>query len=182
MFSIMLLPAAPLCLVALLVRMLAVWPRHIRGFRRLLLAWGISLAALAILFVLPFGARGLIPSDTFMSGFTRYVQGRADIPAVQAWLDALDRASLADPRRQSEVASDANMPPSVRRLKAWHTMVTLDDKGRPMVRLMWGSGMMGSWGLVVGHREMQTPPSDLARYGEYRASVAPGAYVWREIQ
>lgn len=182
MFSIMLVPAVPLCLVALLVRMLVVWPRHIHGFRRLLLAWGAFLAAVAILFILPFVARRLSPRDTFMAGFTRYVQGRADIPAVQAWLDTLDRASMADPKRQSGVANEANLPQCVRRLKAWHTMATLDDKGRPMIRLMWGSGMMGSWGLVVGHQEMETPPSDFARYGEYRTSVAPGAYVWREIQ
>jgi hypothetical protein len=181
--SVMLLPAVPLCLVVLLVRMLVVWPRHIPGWRQRLLAWGTALAAIAILLVLPFVLRTRRPMDAFMSGFTNYVQRRADIPEVQAWLDTLDRGRLADPRRHAETpGGGSNLPPSLRRLKAWYRMVTLDDQGRPMIRLMWGSGMMGSWGLVIGHRELETPPSDLSRYGEYRAPIAPGAYVWREIR
>ncbi|MCX5643489.1 MAG: hypothetical protein NTZ17_02215 [Phycisphaerae bacterium] len=183
MMSIMLVPAVPLCLVVLLTRMLVTWPRHIHGWRRLLLAWGTPLAVFAIVFVLPFIAHTINPMGAFMSGFTKHVQRRADIPAVQAWLDTLDRKSLADPKQQSRITTDeSNLPASVRRLRAWHTSVSLDDKGRPMIRLLWGSGVMGGWGLVVGHREMAVPPSDLSRYGEYREPVAPGAYIWHEIQ
>jgi hypothetical protein len=56
-----------------------------------------------------------------------------------------------------------------------------DDMDRPTIRLIWGSGVMGGWGLVVGDEQMETPSPDFSQYGEVRQTVAPGAYVWYEM-
>ena len=58
----------------------------------------------------------------------------------------------------------------------------MDDDKHPKARLWWGSGFLGSWGLVVGHEEMETPESDLSRYGEYRQEIDKGAYIWYGIE
>jgi len=179
MLSVMLIPLVPLCLVGLLVRMLIVWPKRIRGWIRLLVAW----AAVAIIFsafVLPFVFRISIPMESFMNGFKKHVQWRTDIDAIQAWLGTLDPNGL-DGRSSATPIEEPDLPSAVTRLRPWSMGVTLDDKGRPMIRLSWGSGMMGGWGLVVGDKNMEMPPSDLSRFGEYRDPIAPGAYVWREI-
>ena len=75
--------------------------------------------------------------------------------------------------------------------------VAWDDAGRANVRMMWGGGFIGHWGLVVGHRDMEIPEtelpgrrvnaqgarrSELAMYGECRLPLAPGAYVWSDLE
>ena len=180
MFSATLLPAALLCIPILLVRMLIIWPRHIRPWRRVLCLWGATVTVFAIVFVLPWVLR---ESDPFMSGFTSYVHRRADISAVQAWLGTLEPPTPSEPGHREHLSLDWHkFPPSIRRLDAWGTRIDLDDENRPMLRLSWGSGVMGTWGLVIGTREMHIPPSDRSRYGEIRTPIAPGAYVWREVR
>ncbi|MBP7053879.1 MAG: hypothetical protein KBE65_22935 [Phycisphaerae bacterium] len=183
MMSVMLIPAALLCLVALFIRMLAIWPRHTRRWAPLLASWGIAVALLATVFVLPFLLGTCNPAGRYMSGFKRYVERRADIPAIQAWLATLNPTPHPEHGYPSDISvPDSDLPPSVRQLRPWYARVTLDDARRPMIRVEWGSGVMRSWGLVVGDKNMETPPSDFSRYGEYRLPLAPGAYVWREIR
>lgn len=59
--------------------------------------------------------------------------------------------------------------------------MSADENGSPRVRLAWGSGF-GHWGIVIGMDDMEIPPSDFSRYGEYRLPVEAGVYVWRELR
>jgi hypothetical protein len=56
--------------------------------------------------------------------------------------------------------------------------VRADDRGRLIVRLPWGGGFIGHWGIEIGDATMEKPSSD--GYYECRR-FAPGAYVWHDL-
>ncbi len=185
-------------LAVLCVRLFVTWPRHIRGLWRLLAAWFAAAVVLVACVVLPFVTLGPgYKSQT--RGFHRYIQARADIPAMQAWLDTID-PNVCDglwidvagtPRAGSPTVS---FPAFISDLKPRHVQLSLDVANRPMVCLQWGSGLLGTWGLAVGHEEMPIPktqpreketlPSGQVFYnpGQYRLPLARGAYVWHDIE
>lgn len=183
MLSVAVAPWTLLCPVVLLVRMLAVWPRRLHGRPRLFLAWGIVVGAFAAGFVLPFRLPITRSWEAFMAGFQQYVHRRVDVPAVQDWLATLKpgpgRPGWTHPDIDVE---EKDLPRSIARLRAWGWRIDFDEAGRPTIRLAWGSGVMGGWGLVVGHRETATPPSDFSQYGEVRQTIAPGAYTWYDVK
>lgn len=185
-------------LAVLCVRLFVTWPRRIRGLRRLLAAWFAAAVVLVACVVLPFVTLGPgYKSQTW--GFRRYIQARADIPAMQAWLDTIDPnvcdGLWIDVAGTPSAGSPAvSFPAPVLDLEPRHVQLSLDVAKRPMVRLQWGSGLLGTWGLTVGHEEMPIPktqpreketlPSGQVFYnpGQYRLPLAPGAYVWHSIE
>ncbi|MBP7052313.1 MAG: hypothetical protein KBE65_14970, partial [Phycisphaerae bacterium] len=71
------------------------------------------------------------------------------------------------------------IPPSIARLQWRDSSLRRDDLGRPVIRIfLGGGGFIGHWGVVIGHKDMPTPPSDFSDNGEIRCPLAPGAYVW----
>lgn len=183
MLSFMVAPWTLLCPVVLLVRMLVVWPRRLRRWLHVFLAWGIVVAVFAAGFVLPFRLPIARSWEAFMAGFQRYVQRRVDVPAVQDWLATIEPGPVLPGRTEPDIAvEEKDLPPSIAGLKAWGWQMDFDEANRPMIRLTWGSGVMGGWGLVVGHKEMAPPPSDFSQYGEVRQTIAPGAYVWYDVK
>ncbi len=179
LMSVMFIPLAPVGLVGLFVRMLFVWPRRIHSRNRLLAAWT-AVVIVCCVVVLPFALRISRPMHAFMAGFEKHVQWRSDVGVIQAWLGTLDLNDFSKDGPSRPVGG-LRVPMVVTRLRPSVTQILLDDRGRPVIGLSWGSGITGHWGFVVGHESMEIPPSDLSRYGEYRRAVAPGAYVWREI-
>ena len=204
--SLPLLPVGLVCLVWLLVRMFLIWPRRIHSWFRLLLYWAVVIASLAV-FIGPLFIRITPPRhEMFARGFRKYVRIRTDIEAIQTWLGTLDPNDCEGQPLNMKIAPDITKPrvpktipepETIARLKPRYTRLSLDNSGRPMIRLMWGSGMIGSWGLVVGDENMETPVTELPRWkeyshgnktdrlyehGEYRLPVASGAYVWYEIE
>ncbi len=168
--------------------------------RRLLLATGC--AALVASFTLGFA--GVIPSpfDMHVKGFARYARSRTDVAAIQAWLGTLD------PNEYVDASTDpggmplpaAEQPAAIIRLNPNRyphgVRVVRDGTGRLMVRLTWGGGMIGHWGIVVGHSETKVPQTqepgwmkrqyggrteEFYEYGEYRKPLAPGAWIWHEL-
>ncbi|OHB65001.1 MAG: hypothetical protein A2Y77_07095 [Planctomycetes bacterium RBG_13_62_9] len=172
-------PAAVIGLPVLVVYTACTWRRQTRSGRRSLILWMVATAGLACPFCL--GLAGLSPSpfDMFVRGFVRYVERRADIGAIQGWVSTLDPNELADEYGTVEkLLADSDQPPAVKRLSANSVMAMLDDRGHPMVRLLWGSGMIGHWGIMVGRKDMAMPPSDASDSGEHRFPLAPEAYIW----
>lgn len=184
------------------IRMYVTWPRHVRGLARLLLTWAVAIVAVVLLVAMSFKVwpPGYKPLTW---GFRRYIQRRADIPAIQGWLQTIDpnacdgdwiTIKAAGPESENPVTSDPEFSSLVLDLKPRYVGLLLDEANRPMISLMWGSGLQGSWGLTVGPEEMPTPatqprerdilPNGRALYhsGEYRLPLAPGAYVWHDIQ
>ena len=180
--SVMLMPGAAICLVVLVVRILFVWPRHFRSWSRTVLVWFAVMASFGFFFVLPF-ARFPNQMDVFMSGFQTHVKMRTDIGAIQTWLATVDPGDLEKEARRDnwDLAREAYRLAAIARLKPSCVHLRLDERGCPMIRLSWGTGILGSWGLVVGAEDMETPPSDTSRYGEYRFECAKGAYLWYEL-
>lgn len=191
-----------LWLCVLGVRMYISWPKHVEGFWRLLMAWAIvtvgvvSLLAALFEFWPPLG-------QFRMSGFRRYIQRQADIPAMQMWLDTVDPnicgeesiAIVSDEDGAVRVApGDMDLPSPVLDLKPRYVQLSLDETNRPMVCLRWGSGLEGIWGLTVGRKDMPIPKTQFPtrqtlpggqvfrNRGEDRLPIADGAYVWHEIE
>lgn len=186
----------------LALRLFIAWPRHIRGFRRLLLRWTVVIVGVVSLVALFY--EFWPPGYQFrLWGFRRYVQRRADIPAMQTWLDTVNpnacseeaTAIVTDEDGAVRVApGDVNLPSPVVDLKPRHVRLSLDETNRPIVCLQWGSGLEGTWGLTVGRKDMPIPKTQLPtrqtlpggkvlRYpGEDRLPIAGGAYIWHEIE
>jgi hypothetical protein len=203
-----LVPVAFACLVVLLVRMLFIWPKRIRNRGRLLLCWAAVVGAFVVCFVLPFTSVTPRAYKMFACGFKWHVQMRTDIPAIQAWLSTLDPNDCEGQPLNVSIAPGVNLPDpprtipepeAIARLGRAGTRLLLDDTGYPMVRLTWGGGFIGHWGLVVGSERMKSPETQPSRwveveigqtgrkqklyeYGEYRSPLVPGAYVWYELE
>ena len=50
----------------------------------------------------------------------------------------------------------------------------------PMIRFLWGGGLAGHWGIVVGNPNMniEIPKAQDLGLREDRRPLAPGAYTW----
>lgn len=186
----------------LALRLFIAWPRHIRTFRRLLLRWAVVIVGVVSLLALFY--EFWPPGYQFrLWGFRRYVQRRADIPAMQTWLDTVDPnvcneeaiAIVTDEDGTVRVApGDVDLPSPVLDLKPRYVRLSLDETNRPMVCLQWGSGLEGTWGLTVGRKDMPIPKTQwptrqtlpggqvFRNRGEDRLPIADGAYIWHELE
>lgn len=63
-------------------------------------------------------------------------------------------------------------------MKRAGALLSTDENGNAKVRLGWGSGMLGHWGVEIGMKDMKIPPSDFSMYGEIILPVEPGLYIW----
>lgn len=142
-----------------------------------------TIALLANATSLGLGFAGVVssPFDMFVRGFTRYAENRTDVAAIRTWLGTLDPNEYT----VEEVGSGgmplpATMyPPAIAHLnpRRHHVgvLVGQDDAGKLRVRLLWGGGFIGHWGIEVGDKSMQPPPdSDGVGY----RPLAPGVWVW----
>ena len=194
-----------LCLVALLAFIVYRWRKLGRGWR-----WScVLLVALCVASVASPALRfGPTPVMMRVWGFYRYAQIKTDVPAIQAWLDTLDPNDCRDQSLEEKIAPTAWLKDPLKfipwpsclagfRSEDVHSRLLRDSEGRPMIRLSWGSGMMGTWGFVVGNRDMEIPKTEEPRWkeygygakkdrvqepGEYRKPLAPGAYVWTMLE
>ena len=73
---------------------------------------------------------------------------------------------------------NAEPPESLGGLKNARASLSPDENGNARIRLSWGSGVMGKWGVEIGMKDMKTPPSDFRHHGAYILPVEPGVYVW----
>ena len=183
-------PLALICLIALFLRMRTLWPEHISSRRKVLALQalvGIGLLSYLVSPFLPIRPPGY---RIFMSGFVRYVETNADMKSIRSWLDTLEPGVCTGTTidlRGAQGSGRGNWPntiawsPAVTCFDPAYAVLSLDEARHPTIRLEWG-GVFGHWGFVVGGEKMQTPASDLSEHGEYRLPLAPGVYVWHEIQ
>lgn len=185
-----LVPAA-FCLVVLLLRIIISWPKHIQNKSKLLLLRVFVIIGLAIYLLLPFVHIKPSGMRIYIAGFRRYIEANADIPAIRSWLGTLKPEDcvvyniiMGNGSRRSSPKDlpKSEWPEVIAKVDPRIVRLSVDDDKHPKARLWWGSGFLGSWGLVVGHEEMETPESDLSRYGEYRQEIYKGAYIWYAIE
>lgn len=189
-----LIPFGLLCLAALFVRMLVIWPKHISKWSRLALWWMAVISTFAACFVLPFTGLTPRPWVMYTRGFRRNMQARVDVPAIQQWLDTMDPNNLETLDLDEKPGGESEPDSVIAGLRPMMSQVALDDAGQPTLELGWGSGVLGTWGLMVGHRDMAIPQTRprtkevlsngqvFYNEGQYRLPLAPGAYVWHDIE
>ncbi|MGE5294584.1 MAG: hypothetical protein ACM3VT_07135 [Solirubrobacterales bacterium] len=100
-----------------------------------------------------------------------------DVDAIRSWLVTQDPNDYRDSEgiwieRQ---LMEPEQPAVIACLHPRWAQPMFDEKGRLAVRLLWGGGMIGHWGAVIGPADMAMPPSDR---GEQRLALRPGVYVW----
>jgi len=120
----------------------------------------------------------------FARGLLTRVDIRTDIDAVRTWLTSLDPNDCMTEGYSSEPQPwrylSRKDQPKVLQRQGDNVRLELDAEGRPSVRLEWDQSKDGSFGLVIGHRDMKTPPSEPGMYGEKRTELRPGIYFWYE--
>ena len=121
------------------------------------------------------------PYDLFMFGLRDRIESKVDIGATRTWLQSFNVEDLDvhyNVKPGYSLIPRSECPRSLRVLKADGVLLSADKNGNAKVRLDWGSGFMGHWGVEIGMKDMETPPSDFGMHGEHRLPVEPGVYVW----
>ena len=188
---VMWLIPAMLCFGVLLLRILLSWPKYIENKSKLLFLHLVMIVGLGVYFILPFIPVRPSGISMYIKGFETYIRAEADITGLRRWLDTLgpedcvvynitsahDGSKSTSPKDLQE----QEWPAVINELKPRYVRLSVDDEKNPKVRLNWGSGFLGSWGLVVGQETMPTPESDLSLHGEYRKEICKGAYIWHGL-
>jgi len=176
-----------------IVRLFSNWRRYTRKKRFIRTAQiAISILVITILSLALF-----IPIELYSPSYKPFTYGcrdrirsKADIEAIRAWLRTLSKEDCTgktiDIRSysflyKSKWPDSINWPKSLTVFNPGYVNLDLDENGHPKIRLTWGAAL-GHWGVEIGMEDMEIPPSDFSRHGEYRLPVEPGVYVWHEIQ
>lgn len=181
MISILLAVSALVAWVGLLVIACLQFVRSLRSSRKMAAGLWLSAAAgIVLAFALFF--TGTTPSSEvfFARGVIMHLEMQTDVNAIQAWVESLDPSDCLDdqrPNSRQRYLARADQPPVLKR-QTDAVRLKLDADGAPSVRLAWGGGKGGTWGLVIGRRDMGTPPSEPGMYGERRTELRPGVYFW----
>ena len=124
--------------------------------------------------------KGMIFFDKpFMYGLQTRMKSKVDVEAIRDWLESLDDEDHDD--HYSRISRSAWTRP-LKTLKPDAVLLSTDEDDNAKVRLWWGSGMLGHWGVEIGAENMEIPLSDFSMYGEYRLPVEPGVYVWKGLE
>lgn len=116
----------------------------------------------------------------FGCGVVRRLEMRTSIAAIQTWVESLEPRNYPGnlPSGHQSRSLSKEQQPQVLKCQDGMVRLELDADGHPRVRLSWYGGKGGTWGLTIGHREMNTPPSDPNIYGEKHTELRPGVYFW----
>lgn len=192
-------PGIVACLVLFIVastrRLLLDWKRCTRRKRLITIVQ----IGIPIVFIASFVISVTTPIETCLAqpgykpytyGFRERIRSKADIDAIQDWLRTLSREDCTG--ENIDILSDSfpfksrwpdsiDWPKSLKAFNPHYVKVGLDENGNPKVRLTWG-GALAHWGVEIGMEDMEIPPSDFSRWGEYRLPLERGVYVWYELQ
>lgn len=144
---------------------------------------GLWLAIAVGLVVAPFAhvaRKTPAPIKYFAHGFITRLEIRTDLDAVQTWVESLDPRDCLPLPHSGHRGRQLSREQQPEALQHQNGVVDLepDADGRSRVRLTWDESKAGMWGLVIGHKDTKTPPSDPNAYGELRTELRPGVYFW----
>jgi len=173
------IPLLAFLLLCVLVASLISWRKHLQNK---LSKWLLPLG-LVLLIVIDFFVLSKFPvSVPFTCGFKLYVAKRADLPEIRIWLDKqkekCSEAYKIDFFKYDKVAWPANIdwPDSLLKFNPHYIYFLTDDRGCPMLDIVYGGGM-SHWGFVVGEPNLSVPQ----KRHENAFIVSPlakGYYVW----
>jgi hypothetical protein len=112
----------------------------------------------------------------FTKGLSKRMKKDVDIPAIQKWLDGVHVEGVG----KFEI-DESNWPDFIKKFSPSAVFVTKLDDGKNYVRLIWASGFISHWGIVVGEAAVEIPLNDFS-VSEYRLELAPNAFVWHEVK
>jgi hypothetical protein len=126
--------------------------------------------------------KGMIFFDKpFMYGLQIRMKSEPDVEAIRVWLQSLDIEDY-DNSYNSYLRNRSEWPEPLKELKPGRVFLSVDENDNAKVRLGWGSGMLGHWGVEIGAENMEIPPSDFSDFGEYRLPIESGVYVWKGLE
>ncbi len=203
---LLVLPTAA-CLLAILICVVWRWPRHIDHRVKLLVLLIVTIAVSVVWAGYLFLRLGPPGYMAYTWGLRTYARKHVDVAGVRVWRSSLDpnacegvliRIRIDDNGNPKPVlrstGEDAELPECILCLEPRYIRLSLDAQQRPIVRLTWGSGFLGTWGVSVGHEQMEVPKTQprtkevlfngqvFLNAGEYRLPLAPGAYVWHALE
>jgi len=171
------LPFGPLLLYAivglLLLSCIAVMVMGLLHQWKIIPVWGNAVRCVIILLMcasfiaaFTYGAAGV---DRFAQGFEQRMRGMADVEAIRTW-----SSGLAVPPASDSVPSvpDNRWPECVTALAPQQVYYLTGIKG---VKLDWGGGFIGHYGLVVGAEEMVLPHTTMS---DLIIPLEAGAYLY----
>ncbi len=165
---------------ALVVYTPITWYRQTPRARRCLILWTLAAGGLVIPIFTGFAGLTASPFDKYVRGFAKYAERRAGVGAIQVWLGKQD-PNMLSAKYGVVIQKDLTgpeQPAPIADLHPKRAAILLGDKGYLVVRLLWGSGFVGHWGIVVGPTDMPMSPPDSSTSREQRFPLVPGAYVW----
>ncbi len=112
----------------------------------------------------------------FMRGFRERVRSKADIESIRDWLEMLSKDDYNSSHYNPIPPS--KHPKLLKVLKPVRVGLLADKNSNPKVRLMWGSGFMGHWGVDIGMADMEIPKADVSEWTYCWLLVEPGVYIW----
>jgi hypothetical protein len=177
--SLLMLPASVLFLV-LVVYVPVTWHHQSSRAKRSLILWILGIGGLVGPTVVGFTGLTTSPFDLYVRGFATYVEHRADLGAIRAWLNQQDPKMLIDKYAvvMQKDLTGPEQPSAIADLHPKRAVIWSDDGERLTVRLLWGGGLTGHWGIVVGPADMPIPPSDASKSAVQCLPLAPGAHIW----
>ena len=184
-----LLPLAAIAYLAVVIRASWCWSRYITNRRKLAV---LQLAAIVLplvygsLWLTKIGPPGY---KAHLWGFGKFAASHVDDTAIRTWLGTLDRErwngvqiDVAGERGFDGEPVTLAFPPCIENLRPRYAVFWKVEGHDLAVNLAWGSGFVGTWGLVIGPDGVGAPPFALSGGADYAYSVKPGVRVWAEIE
>lgn len=182
-----LLPLAAIAYLVAAIRASWYWSRHITNRRRLAV-----LPLAAIVLPLVYGSLWLTIGPpgckAYLWGFGKFAASQVDDTAIRTWLSTLDREKwngvqidIAKERDCDGEPVTLALPPGIESLRPRYVMFWEVEGYDLAVNLEWGSGFVGTWGLVVGPEGVGAPPFELSGGTDCAYTVKPGVRVWAEF-
>ena len=123
---------------------------------------------------------------SYTKGFHQRMQKQLDIEGLRTWIGDLDQEMFDGEYydllyQMNENVLPEPIPKEIKNLGEYvHYLVFYKENEKRCLRIEWG-GAFGHWGVVIGPKEMDVPPSDFGEFGQYRLKLEDGVYVWHEL-
>jgi hypothetical protein len=161
-----------LTVVVLLIQFIRVITEGIKfGTKRALLQISFMVITVLIFFLSP--KLLMYTKYTFTKGLLKTMKSRVDISAIHVWLDTVDKERVG-----TFEIDESRWPEAIKDLSPKLVLVTRTTDNRIYVRLTWGSGVTGEWGVVIGANVTEVPILSERYKSEYRRQWPPDAFVW----
>ena len=137
-------------------------------------AFCIVLVFLFLFFTRP--SFGVLRHVYVTNGFLDMVEEKADIKGIRDWLEDFQYTEQV----QQNMRSVKEWPSVIQELNPELVLIEKVNS-KKLVRLVYGGGLLGSFGLAVMEEPVAVPFDEFYVH-EYRIHISPNAYVWHQLK